>query len=119
MRVHNFRELIVWRRSTSFAREVYFLSSTVLRPEQRVVTTQLRRSALSVPANIAEGCGKRSRAESIRFLEIACGSAAESEHHLLIAAELAILPEARCTKLADEALQIRRMLRALIERFPQ
>ena len=69
-------------------------------------------------ANIAEGCGKRSRAETIRFLEIACGSVAESEHHLLVAADLAILPERKCIQLADEAIQLRRMLRALIERFP-
>lgn len=116
--MHNFRKLDVWNRSRVFAREVYHLTVSVVRPEERVVATQLRRSALSIPANIAEGCGKGSRAETIRYLEIACGSVAESEHHLLIARDLAILPETACCKLADEASQIRRMLRALIERLP-
>ena len=116
--MHNFRKLAVWSRSRIFARDVYFLCATVRNPQQRVVTAQLRRSALSISATIAEGCGKGSRAETIRYLEIACGSVAESEHHLLVATDLAILPERHCLKLADEAPQLRRMLRALIERLP-
>jgi four helix bundle protein len=90
----------------------------VTRPREHLVTAQLRRSALSIASNIAEGCGKRSRAESIRYLEIASGSTAETEHHLLSAAGLDILPGARCEALADEAIQIRRMIRSLIEHFP-
>lgn len=78
----------------------------------------MRRAALSIPANIAEGCGKGSRAECIRYLEIACGSVAESEHHLQMASDLAILPIGNCSALADEASQLRRMLRALIARLP-
>ncbi|CAN5916255.1 four helix bundle protein [soil metagenome] len=116
--VHNFRKLTVWNRSRIFAQEVYLLTARVVRPEQRAISAQLRRAALSIPANIAEGCGKGSRAETIRYLEIACGSVAESEHHLQIAADLAILPGASCATLADEAQQLRRMLRALIARLP-
>ena len=97
---------------------VYFLCATVTNPQQRVVTAQLRRSALSISATIAEGCGKGSRPETIRYLEMACGSVAESEHHLLMASDLAILPPAKCSTLAGEASQLRRMLRALIERLP-
>jgi four helix bundle protein len=82
------------------------------------VTSQLKRSALSISANIAEGCGKRSRAEAIRYLEIACGSAAETEHHLTIARDLRILPADRCVQLEQQAADARRMLRALIDRFP-
>ena len=101
-----------------FGREVFILTASVVRPEYRLVTSQLRRSALGISANIAEGCGKGTRAETIRYLEMACGSVAESEHHLVMAADLAILPEHRCSRLADEASQIGRMLRALIERLP-
>ena len=86
--------------------------------EQRVVSAQLRRAAISIPANIAEGCGKASRAETIRYLEIACGSVSESEHHLQMAADLAILPSAACASLSEEASQLRKMLRALIARLP-
>ena len=116
--VHNFRKLTVWSRSSTFAQEVYALTASVVRPDQRVVSAQLRRAALSVPANIAEGCGKASRGETIRYLEIACGSVSESEHHLHMAADLAILPSASCASLAEEASQLRRMLRALIARLP-
>ena len=116
--VHNFRKLTVWDRSRVFAQEVYVLTARVVRPAQRVVSAQLRRSALSIPANIAEGCGKASRAATIRYLEIACGSVAESEHHLQMAADLAILPSASCATLAEEASQLRKMLRALIARLP-
>ena len=116
--MHNFRKLAVWSRGRIFAREVYLLSAAVTNPRQRTVTSQLCRSALSISATIAEGCGKGSRAETIRYLEIACGSVAESEHHLLVAADLLILPERKCVTLIDEATQLRRMLRALIERLP-
>ena len=116
--MHNFRKLTVWDRSRVFAQEVYALTAKVVRPDQRVISAQLRRAALSVPANIAEGCGKASRAETIRYLEIACGSVAESEHHLQMAADPAILPSAACAALADEATQLRKMLRALIARLP-
>ena len=116
--MHNFRKLTVWNRSRVFAQDVYALTAKVVRPEQRAVSAQLRRSALSIPANIAEGCGKASRAETIRYLEIACGSVSESEHHLQMADDLAILPSANCASLSEEATQLRKMLRALIARLP-
>ena len=117
--MHNFRKLEVYTRSRVFAREIYLLTARVRRPEHRSVTTQLRNSALGISATIAEGCGKSSRAETIRFLEMASGSTAESEHHLGMASDLAILPERTCAELTDEAVQLRRMIRALITNFPR
>jgi four helix bundle protein len=116
--VHNFRKLSVWTRARYLAVEIHALCATATRPDKRIVTSQLKRSALSIGANIAEGCGKRSRAETIRYLEIAAGSAAETEHHLTLAADLAILPGHRCEELAERAAAIRRSIRTLIERFP-
>lgn len=116
--MHNFRKLLVWSRARALGGDVYRLCATVTSPQEKVVTAQLRRSALSISANIAEGCGKRSRAAGIRYLEIAAGSAAETGHHLTMAADLGIVPQAACTPLADEAEQIGRMIRALIIRFP-
>jgi four helix bundle protein len=117
--MHNYRKLTVYHRARAFAREVYFLTTSVSRPEARLVTSQLRRCALGISSTISEGCGKNSRAETIRYLEISCGSVAESEHHLSEAAELAILSPRKCAQLEDEAVQILRMLRALIENFPK
>jgi four helix bundle protein len=116
--MHNFRKLSVWTRARFLASDIFASCVAVTRPDQRLVTAQLKRSALSISANIAEGCGKGSRAEAIRYLEIACGSAAETEHHLIIAADLAILSVDRCLTLAQQAADVRRMLRRLIERFP-
>jgi four helix bundle protein len=117
--VHNFRKLTVWTRARFLATHVFDSCVGVTRPDHRLVTAQLKRSALSISANIAEGCGKGSRAEALRYLEIACGSAAETEHHLIVAADLAILSVDECSTLAQQAADIRRMLRALIERFPE
>ncbi len=117
--MHNFHKLDVYHRSRAFGRDVYLLTAMVTRPEQRVVSTQLRRSALSISATISEGVGKGSRGETIRFLEMASASTAESEHHLGMASDLAILPERKCATLSSEAVQIGRMLRALIEHFPE
>ena len=117
--MHNYRKLIVYDRARTFARNVYLLTAAVGKPEERTITSQLRRSPLSIAANISEGCAKRSRADTLRFLDVSLASTAESEHHLGVAADLLILPEKQCVKLIDEAVQIRRMLRRLIENFPQ
>ena len=116
--MHNFRKLAVWHRGKDFARDVYLLCASVTNPRHKTVTSQLWRSALSISATIAEGCGKRTRPETLRYLEMACGSVTESESHLMVAAELGILPESTCARLVDEATQLRRMLRALIQRLP-
>ena len=116
--MHNYRKLDVYHRARTFARDVYFLSARVTKPEERNVTSQLRRSALSISATIAEGFGKGSRGETLRYLEMSCASASESEHHLGVAADLLVLPEQRCTPLIAEAAEIQRMIRRLIENFP-
>ncbi len=118
-RVHDFRKLTVWTRSRALAVEIHGLCATETRPDRRLVTSQLKRAALSISANIAEGCGKGSRAETIRYLEIACGSAAETEHHLIMASDLAILSPQRVEPLVVRSAELRRMLRALIDRLPQ
>lgn len=108
----------MWARSRALAVEIHGLCATETRPDRRLVTSQLKRAALSISANIAEGCGKGSRAETIRYLEIACGSAAETEHHLIMASDLSILSAHRVAPLVARTGELRRMLRALIDRLP-
>ena len=87
-------------------------------PEPGVVAGQLRRAALSVPANIAEGCGKSSRKDTVRFLEIALGSAKEAENHFLIASDLHYLhPKAR-EEMLSAIHSIQRMLIGLMRNLP-
>jgi four helix bundle protein len=84
----------------------------------RLITSQLRRSALSIASNIAEGCGKNSRAETLRYFEIAAGSAAETEHHLLVAKDIMALSASRADDFLRRIASIRRMLYSLSKRLP-
>lgn len=116
--MHDFRRLHVWRLAREPGTDVCRETASASRPELRLITSQLRRSALSIAANLAEGSGKSSRAESIRFLEIAAGSAAETEHHLLVARDIGILSSRKADCHLAKIGSIRRILRALSQRLP-
>ena len=80
------------------------------------LTLQLRRSAASIGANIAEGCGRRSDGEFARFLQIARGSASETEYHLLLAKDLRFMPE-KDYEIAEKQLnELQRMLTSLVQK---
>ncbi len=115
--MRNFRELKVWRKSHSLTLAVY--EATVAFPKQELygLTGQVRRSAASVPANIAEGCGSNGDAELARFLQIASGSASELEYHLLLAHELKLLKTPEYETLAREVTEIKRMLTSFIQKL--
>ena len=76
----------------------------------------MRRCSASIPANIAEGCGKRGNAEFQRFLQIASGSASELDYHLLLLHDLGFLASEQFEKLAAELLSLRRMLTSLLQK---
>lgn len=117
--VHDFRKLFVWQQARSLATDIHALARSFPRADRQVIASQLRRSALSIAANIAEGCGKSSRAETIRLLQIAAGSAAETEHHLIIAGDLGYISSRASEDLTSRAIAIRRMLRALSQNLPR
>jgi four helix bundle protein len=114
--MQDFHELKVREKSHALAMEVYRLSESFPRRDGVALTTRLRRAALSIPTNIAEGAGKFSEAEFRRFLEIALGSAAETHYQLLVAHDIGILETAHYDKLSAQITEIRRMLSALIKR---
>lgn len=87
----DFRNLKVWEKSHQLALAVYKATSTFPRHELYGLTSQIRRACASIPANIAEGCGRSGDAELARFLQIAMGSASELEYHLLLARDLGFL----------------------------
>ncbi len=82
----DFKELKVWEKAHALTLLVYAETRTFPKEELYGLTSQLRRSAASVAANVVEGCGRRSDGEFTRFLQISRGSAAELEYHLLLAA---------------------------------
>jgi four helix bundle protein len=112
--LQDFRSLKVWERSHHLALAVYKATASFPREEQYGLTSQMRRSASSVPANIAEGCGRGGKAELARFLLISVGSASELEYHLLLAKDLELLDREAYVALNHDVTEIKRMLASLI-----
>jgi len=98
--------------------EIHALTRTFPRSDRGVVAAQLRRSALGIAATIAEGCGKESRGETLRFLQMAAGSASETENHLIQAGDLKFIPDEACSVLADRASRLQRAIRKLCRNLP-
>jgi four helix bundle protein len=110
----DFRDLQVWHKAHQLTLLVYRASATFPREELYGLTTQRRRSASSVAANLAEGCGRDGDAELARFCSIAMGSASELEYHLLLAKDLTLLDEVNYSVLAEQTTEVKRMLAGLI-----
>lgn len=88
MKKHNFRELVIWQDTMSFVKKVYGLSMQLPAEERFGLISQVNRSSISIPSNIAEGSGRSSSKEFVRFLEIALSSAYELETQLILINEL-------------------------------
>jgi four helix bundle protein len=110
----DFKDLKVWIKAYALSLAVYESSRSFPREEIYGLTSQLRRSVISIGANIAEGCGRRSDGELIRFLQIARGSASEVEHHLLLARDLKFLPASTHQELEKKLAEVQRMLTSLV-----
>ena len=113
----DFRDLKVWQKAHEVTLEVYRATREFPREEQFGLTAQVRRSAESVAANIAEGCGRDRDADFARFLQIAMGSASETEYHLLLARDLGPLDAAAHDDIAAHVEEAKRMLTALIRKL--
>jgi four helix bundle protein len=110
----DFKELKVWHKAYHLALSIYEASQSFPREEMYGLTSQLRRAAVSIGANIAEGCGRRSDGELVRFLQIARGSSAEVEHHLLLARDLKFLQAAMHQDIEKRLQEVQRMLTSLV-----
>jgi four helix bundle protein len=115
--VQNFRNLAVWSKAHIVATKTYRLTRGFPREEMFGLSLQMRRAALSVAANIAEGCGRSGDREFARFLRIALGSASELEYYLLFARELALASLADIALLERETGEVKRMLTRLTHRL--
>ena len=113
-RMKDFRELKVWEKSHQLTLAVYKATTKFPKDEMYGLTGQIRRSCASIPANVAEGCGRNGDAELARFLQIAMGSASELEYHLLLSRDLNFLDITEYDQLAGEATEVKRMLTSFI-----
>ena len=113
--MRDFRTLQVWQKSHELALKIYGLTPQFPREEVYGLTSQIRRACTSIPTNIAEGCGRESSADFARFLQIAFGSASETEYLILLANDLKYLNTYQYTELMDAIIRIKKMLTALLK----
>ncbi len=115
--MQNFRELIVWQKAHQLTLNIYSLTKQFPSDEKFGLTSQMRRSAASIPTNIAEGCAKSSDADFARFLSISLGSTSELEYQLLLAHDLKYLATPTYKQLHQDANEVKRMLIAFIKKL--
>jgi four helix bundle protein len=114
METRRFRDLQVWQRSMALAREAYAMTSEFPRSEMFGLTSQIRRCAVSVPSNIAEGRGRVTDKDFGLFLGHARGSLYELQTQVELASDLGFVDTARARLLLDEAARVARMLHTLL-----
>jgi four helix bundle protein len=96
---------------------IYAITKSFPRDELFGLTSQIRRACASIPANIAEGCGRSGEAELARFFQIASGSASELEYHLLLSHDLNLIADDDYARLTNEVTEVKRMLSAFIHKL--
>lgn len=109
------KDLDVWQRSINFVTQIYKITETFPRSEIYGLTSQIRRSAVSIPSNIAEGASRQYKSEFRQFLYIAMASSKELETQLIIATNLGYLEQHQCESSINELTVIIRMLYGLIK----
>jgi four helix bundle protein len=113
--IQNFKELIVWQRAMEVVREVYLQTAKLPSEEMFGLKSQMRRSSVSIPSNIAEGYKRRSRGDYMRFLNIADGSAAELETQIILAGEL--FPKVSMVKAAALLEEVQKMISKILSKL--
>ena len=115
--MRDFRDLKVWEKAHRLTLAAYKATSTFPQHELFGLTSQLRRASVSIPANIAEGCGRSGLPELALFLRIAFGSASELECHIILSADLCYLNKSNSEHLIKQVTEVKRMLTSLIQKL--
>ena len=108
--MRDFRKIQVWEKAHALTLRLYKITSSFPREEIYGLTSQIRRAAESIPANLAEGTGRDSQAELARFVHIASGSASELDYHLLLARDLGYIDAGTYANLESMISEIKKML---------
>ena len=117
MSVQSYRDLIVWQKSIALTKEIYSLVKCLPREETYALSDQMRRAAVSIPSNIAEGQARAGTKEFVQFLSIAAGSKAELQTQLLICVGIGHLLESDIKTAIDLSEEIGKMLSSLIQKL--
>ena len=117
--VRHYRDLLVWQKAVDWVEVIYAATRAWPSDERYGLISQVRRAAVSVPSNIAEGCARRTTPDFLRFLSIARASLAEAETQLIIAQRLAYVEEVGLARLLEPADELSRMLSGLISKLEE
>ena len=113
----DFRTLLVWEKAHALVLAIYQATSVFPKQELYGITSQIQRAAVSIPTNIAEGCGKDSDAELRRFFTIAMGSSSELEYLLVLSRDLGYLTQDQYQTIQNNLVEVRKMLNAFIQKL--
>lgn len=113
----DYRDLVVWQKSMLLAKKVYQLISLLPSDEKYALADQMKRAAISIPSNIAEGEARKSKREFIQFLSFANGSRAELETQLLLCCEIGYLNRHQIEELMMMCEEISKMIYALVKKL--
>lgn len=113
----SYKDLIVWQKSVDMVQAVFRITDKFPKSELYGLSNQMRRAAVAIPSNIAEGAGRRHTKEYIQFLTVAEGSAAELETQLIISFRLKFVQKDDYDEIVSRLLEIFKMLRVLIKRL--
>ena len=112
--MQDFRNLQVWQKSHALVLDVYAQTATFPGSELYGLVSQMRRAAVSIPTNIAEGSSRGGDKEFAHFLRVACGSASEIQYFSILIADLAFVDARAAARIGDQAIEVRRMLSGLL-----
>jgi len=112
--IKTFRDLIVWQKSIQFVSDIYYITRSFPKEELFSLVNQIRRAAVSIPSNIAEGFGRHSRKDYLRFLQIAIASTFEIQTQIEISKNLKFISEDVYKNIFESSREIERMLSSLI-----
>lgn len=117
MKTSDYKELQVWQKAMDLVVEVYNIIKLLPKEEMYGISDQIRRSAVSIPSNIAEGQSRNSAKEFIQFLSIARGSLAELETQLLICVKVNMLPNVKIDNILISTKEIGKMIKGLMNKL--
>ena len=113
----DFRKLQVWSKAHYLVKDIYLKTENFPKEEMFGLTSQLRRAGISIPTNVAEGCGRGSDADFKRFVQISFASASEVEYLILLSFELSFLSEVSYQDLNLQVVEVKKMLASLINKL--
>ena len=108
--MHDFKKLLVWKKARVLVKDIYIAANKFPRVEERGLSIQMKRCSVSIPSNIAEGCGRGTKKQLNYFLDVSLGSAYELETQILLGTDLEYIDQETSTKLINQTTEVCKML---------